>query len=176
MLKASCTNFLWEVYICVSGQRGANRPFPLLKINKSLINHVNLLCHLFSCFIASLNWMCFTWYVMIWAMWMHPVGHHISGATSAVSVANVSFQWTNLLSQRSEQNHFMNWFIPFSVQLSSAASMPAGSGTAVTHTENCEDVIRSLTVLKVALCHPLTQGRGVGSRSVTILLKLALCC
>ena len=120
---------------------------------------------------------------------------------SVVSVMNVSFVRTNLLSEQCEQNHFMNWFVPFSVQLSSAASMPAGSGTAVTHTENCQDVIhiravirswfanllhtenwhwgrdsRSRTVLKVALCHSLTQGRGADSRSVTVLLKLALCC
>ena len=122
---------------------------------------------------------------------------------SVVSVANVSFKRTNLLSERSERNHFMNWFLPFSVQLSSAASMPAGSGTAATHSENCEDVIqfravirswfanllhtenchwgrdsRSRTVLKVALkvTHSLTQGRGADSRSVTVLLKLALCC
>ena len=51
----------------------------------------------------------------------------------AVSVANVSFKRTNLLSERSERNHFMNWFVPFSVQLRSDASMPAGSGTAATH-------------------------------------------
>ena len=81
----------------------------------------------------------------------------------------------------------MNWFVPFSVQLSSAAIMPAGSGTAATHSENCEDMIHvhavirswfaillhtencrwghnshSSTVLTVALCHSLTYS---GQRS-----------
>ena len=60
---------------------------------------------------------------------------------SVVSVANVSFKWTNLFSERSERDHFMDWFVPFSVELSSATIMLAGSGTAATHTENCEDVI-----------------------------------
>ena len=42
------------------------------------------------------------------------------GLHSVVSVANVSFERTNLLSERSEQNHFMNWFVLFfsSVELS----------------------------------------------------------
>ena len=62
-----------------------------------------------------------------------------------VSVANVSFVRTNLLS---EWNHFMNWFVPFSVQLSSAAIMPAGSGTTATHSENCEDVIHIRAVIR----------------------------
>ena len=60
---------------------------------------------------------------------------------SVVSVANVSFEWTNLLSEQSEWNLLMNWFVAFSIQLSSAVIMPAGSGTAATHSENCEDVI-----------------------------------
>ena len=134
---------------------------------------------------------------------------------SVVSVTNVSFEQTRLLSDWTERNNFMNWFVPFSAQLSSAVSMPAGSGTAATHswifgkrrrqradgegllltpertllvirswfsnllhTENCcwgRDS-RSCTVLKVALCHSLTQGRGVDSRSVTVPLNLALCC
>ena len=132
-----------------------------------------------------------------------------------VYVANVSFEQTNLSNERTERNHFMNWFVPYAVQLSSAASMPAGSGTAVAHswifgerrsqhaggegllltpertwlvirswfanllhTENCRwgRNSRSRTVLKVALCHSLTHGRGVDSLSVTVLLKLALCC
>ena len=118
--------------------------------------------------------------------------------TSVVSVANVSFKRTNLFSERSERDHLMDWFVPFSVQLSSAVIMPAGSGT---HSENCEDVIlvhavirswfmnllqaenwrwgrdsRSDTVLKVPLCLSLSQGRGDDSRSATVLLKLALCC
>lgn len=46
---------------------------------------------------------------------------------SVLSVTNLSFKQTNLLIERSEQNHSKNWFFPFSVQLSSAASVPARS-------------------------------------------------
>ena len=42
----------------------------------------------------------------------------------------------------------MDWFVPFSVQLSSAVSMPAGSGTAATHSENCQDVILIRAVIR----------------------------
>ena len=116
---------------------------------------------------------------------------------SVVSVANVLFEWTNLFSER---NHFrtdlflsqFSWAQPWSCR--PRVELPW-------LTENCKDVIlvravirswfanllhtenwrwgrdsRSRTVLKVALCHSLTQGRGVDSRSVTVLLKLALCC
>ena len=64
--------------------------------------------------------------------------------TNVMSFANTSFKRPNLLSER---NHFKNWFVPFSVQLSSAASMPAGSRTIATHTENCEDVIHVRAVI-----------------------------
>ena len=123
--------------------------------------------------------------------------------SSVVSVANVSFEQTNLLSEQTERNHFMNWFIPFSVQLSSAASMPAGSLTAVTASQRSvrtwfrfalwfvhdsrtyctQRTIAEDVILVHVLCwkwrcvtQPLTQGRGVDSRPVTVLLKLALCC
>ena len=132
------------------------------------------------------------------------------------------FERTNLLSERIERNHFMNWFVPFSVQLSSAAIMPARSGTAATHswifgerrsqraggdsfactrrivrtwftfvlwfihdlqTYCTQRTVTEDMILVHALCwkwhcvtHSLTQGRGVDSRSVTLLLKLALCC
>ena len=71
----------------------------------------------------------------------------------------------------------MNWFVPFSVQLSSAASMPAGSGTAVTHTENCEDVIHVRAVIRswfANLLHTENCRWGRDSRSRTV-LKVELC-
>ena len=91
---------------------------------------------------------------------------------SVVSVANVSFKRTNLLSERSERNHFMNWFAPFSVQLSSAANMAAGSGTAATHTENCEDVVHVRAVIRsrfANLLHTENLRWGRDSRSRTVL-------
>ena len=96
---------------------------------------------------------------------------------SVVSVVNVLFKLTNLLSERSEQNHFVNWFVPFSVQLSSAASVPVRSGTAVTHTENCEEVIHVRAVLRSwcdNLLHTENCRWGRNSRSGTV-LKVALC-
>ena len=37
--------------------------------------NINLFCHLNSFyFIASLAWICFPWYVIIWVMWMPPNG------------------------------------------------------------------------------------------------------
>ena len=91
--------------------------------------------------------------------------------------ANVSFKRPNLLSEQSKRNHFKNWFVPFSVHLSSAASMPAGRGTAVTHTENCEDVIHVRAVIRswfVNLLHTENCRWGHDSRSHTV-LKVALC-
>ena len=88
-----------------------------------------------------------------------------------VSVVNMSFKWMNLLSERSERNHFKNWFIPFSVQLSSATSMPARSGTAATHIENCEDVIHIRTVIRswfTNLLHTENCRWGPDSRSRTV--------
>ena len=78
----------------------------------------------------------------------NPRGRRGEIHNSVVSVLNVSFKQTNLLSERSEWNHFMNWFVPFSVQLSSAVSMLAESGTAATHTENCEDVTHVRAVIR----------------------------
>ena len=66
---------------------------------------------------------------------------------SVMSVTNVLFKQTNLLSEWSDRDHFMNWFVPFLVQLSSAASMLARSGTAETYTEKCEDVIHVRAVI-----------------------------
>ena len=40
---------------------------------------------------------------------------------SVVSVTNVLFERTSILSEWTERNQFMNWFIPLTVQLSSAA-------------------------------------------------------
>ena len=94
---------------------------------------------------------------------------------SVVSFANMLFKQMNLLSER---NHFKNWFVPLSVQLSSAASMPAGSGTAATHRENCEYVIhiRALCVRSwfVNLLHTENCRWGRDSRACTV-LKVVLC-
>ena len=43
--------------------------------------------------------------------------------TSVVSVANMSFKWMNLLSERSERHHFKNWFVTFSVSADSNDSV-----------------------------------------------------
>ena len=99
------------------------------------------------------------------------------GLCSVVTVPNMLFERTNHLSGRSERNHFMNWFVPFSVQLSSAASMPAGSGTAATHTENCKDVVHVRAVIRswfVNLLHIENCCWGCDSHSHTV-LKVALC-
>ena len=72
-------------------------------------------------------------YAAIWLAEGLSGSQNMKVSNSVVSVTNVSFERTDLSSERSEQDHFMDWFVPFSVQLSSAAIMPAGSGTAVTH-------------------------------------------
>ena len=106
---------------------------------------------------------------------------------SVVSDANVLFKQTNLLSEWTERDHFMNWFVLFSVQLSSTASMPAGVRVRVsaanptllrlTHTENCEDVIHVRAVIRswfANLLHTENCGWGHDFHSRTV-LKVALC-
>ena len=110
-------------------------------------------------------------YIITASIWLETVRRLV------LLVANVSFKRTKLLSERGERNHFMNWFVPFSVQLSSALSMPAWSDTAATHTENCEDVIHIRAVIRswfTNLLHTENCRWGRDSRSRTV-LKVALC-
>lgn len=50
---------------------------------------------------------------------------------SVVLLTTLSFKRTNCLREWTEQNHFLTWFVLFSVQLSSAARIQARIGTAM---------------------------------------------